>query len=163
MAHPTADTDLAAIEADAVLAACRVLVALTAQSIAAVDDLADVTQVRVLVIVASTEPVSLGTVAEAARLHPSTASRLCDRMVGDGLLDRRDDPNDRRALNLRLTAEGRQVVAAMMRHRRDSISPMLRALSVRRRRELVRGLEAFAEAGGELADRDLWSMGWTTE
>src|ERR1700761_9026658 len=75
-------------DADAVLAACRVLVALSAQSIAAVDDLADVTQVRVLVIVASTEPVSLSVLAEGPQSHRSRAGRLCARMVSKVLLDR---------------------------------------------------------------------------
>ena len=155
--------DVSPADADAVLAACRVLVALSAQSMAAVDDLADLTQVRVLVIVANTEPVSLGALAEAARLHPSTASRLCDRMVGEDLLDRSDAPTNRRALNLRLTAKGRRVVAAIARHRREAIMPMLRAMPAPRRRDLVEVLRAFAEVGGEPPDRDLWSMGWTTE
>jgi DNA-binding MarR family transcriptional regulator len=158
-----ADADRLSAEADVVLAACRVLVALSAQSIAAVDDLADVTQVRVLVIVANTEPVSLGALAQAAQLHPSTASRLCDRMVGEDLLDRSDDPSNRRALNLRLTAKGRRVVAAMVRHRREAIMPILGAMPASGRRELVSALRAFADAGGEPPDRDLWSMGWTTE
>lgn len=155
--------DVTSADADVVLAACRVLVALSAQSIAAVDDLADVTQVRVLVIVASTEPVSLGVLAEAAQLHPSTASRLCDRMVGEDLLDRSDDPTNRRALNLRVTAKGRRVVAAMVRHRREAIMPMLRAMPAPRRRDLVDVLREFADGGGEPPGRDLWSMGWTTE
>ena len=155
--------DVASADADAVLAACRVLVALSAQSIVAVDDLADVTQVRVLVIVASTEPVSLGVLAEAAQLHPSTASRLCDRMVAEKLLDRSDDPSNRRALNLRLTAKGRRVIAVMVRHRREAIMPILRAMPASGRRNLVTALRAFADAGGEPPDRDLWSMGWTTE
>jgi DNA-binding MarR family transcriptional regulator len=150
-------------DVDAVLAACRVLVALSARSIAAVNDAADIAQVRVLVIVASTEPVSLSVVAEAARLHASTASRLCDRMVSEGLLDRRDDPTNRRALNLRLTAKGRRVVPSMMRRRRHAISPMLEAMPAARRQELIESLREFAQAGGEPADRDLWSMGWTSE
>jgi DNA-binding MarR family transcriptional regulator len=150
-------------DADAVLAACRVLVALSAQSIAAVDDLADVTQVRALVIVANTEPVSLGVLAEAARMHPSTASRLCDRMVGEDLLDRVDDPTNRRALSLTLTAKGRRVIAAMVRHRRQAIIPMLQAMPASKRRDLVKVLRAFADAGGEPPDRALWSMGWTTQ
>lgn len=159
---PDANLDVSSADADGVLAACRVLVALSARSIAAVDDLADVAHVRVLVIVASTEPVSLSELADAARLHLSTASRLCDRMVEDGLLDRRDDPANRRALNLRLTAKGRRVVSAMIRHRRTAITPMLRAMPAARRREMVALLGEFAEAGGEPADQDLWSMGWPT-
>src|SRR6202012_3688864 len=92
-------------ESDAVLATCRLLVALSAQSMAEVADIADPTQVRVLVIAASRAPISLGELADAASLTPSTASRLCERMVTRGLLDRSDDPTNRRALNLTLTKD----------------------------------------------------------
>ena len=52
------------------LAACRVLVALSAQSIAAVEDAADVTQVRALVVISSRGSVSLGELAAAAGPAP---------------------------------------------------------------------------------------------
>ena len=79
--RPTDDAD-----ADAVLAACRVLVGLSARSIAAVEDVADVAQVRALVVISSRGSVSLGELAVAANLHLTRASRLCDRMVAQGLV-----------------------------------------------------------------------------
>lgn len=149
-------------DADAVLAACRVLVALSAQSIAAVADVADVAQVRTLVVISSRGPVSLGELAAAANLHITKASRLCDRMVVMGLIHRADDPADRRQLTLTLTPKGERVVRTVMAHRRAVIKPILARLSTQRRAQLVAVLQDFAAAGGEPSDPDLWAMGWTT-
>ncbi len=144
------------------LAACRVLVALSARSIAAVEDVADVMQVRALVTVASRGSVSLGGLAEGAGLHLSRASRLCDRLVANGLINRADDPANRRQLTLTLTPSGERAVRKVMQRRRDAIDPILAQLPKQRRAELVSALQAFAAAGGEPSDSDLWAMGWTT-
>jgi DNA-binding MarR family transcriptional regulator len=149
-------------EADAVLAACRMLVALSAQSIAAVEDAADVTQVRALVVISSRGSVSLGELAAAAGLHLTRASRLCDRLVAAGLIDRADDPTNRRQLTLTLTPSGERVVRTVMAHRRAAIKPILARLTKQRRAELVSVLKEFAAAGGEPSDPDLWAMGWAT-
>jgi DNA-binding MarR family transcriptional regulator len=153
-------------EADALLAACRVLVAISAQSIAAVEDVADLTQVRALVVVASRGSVSLGELSEAAHIHLTRASRLCDRLVMKGLLNRADDPANRRQLVLTLTPAGQDVVDEVMRRRREAIQPILERMGAQmtkpRRAELTLLLNEFATAGGEPSDPDLWAMGWTT-
>ncbi|KAA0101024.1 MarR family transcriptional regulator [Mycolicibacterium sp. P1-18] len=149
-------------EADAVLAACRVLVALSAQSIAAVEDVADVAQVRALVVISSRGSVSLRELADAANLHLTRASRLCDRMVAAGLVDRAEDPANRRQVTLTLTTDGHRVVHDVMTHRRAAIIPILARLEPRRRADLVAVLQDFAAAGGEPTEPDLWAMGWTT-
>jgi MarR family transcriptional regulator, transcriptional regulator for hemolysin len=43
-------------------------------------------------------------------LQPISLVRLLDRLVENGLLERRHDPRDRRANRLFLTASGRQLV-----------------------------------------------------
>ena len=149
-------------DADAVLAACRVLVALSAQSIAAVEDLADVVQVRALVVISSRGSLSLSELASAADLHLTRASRLCDRMVAKGLIDRAEDSANRRQVILTLTAKGQRVVHDVMAHRRAAITPILARLPRQRRAELVAVLRDFAAAGGEPSGPDLWAMGWTT-
>jgi DNA-binding MarR family transcriptional regulator len=154
---PVSDTEM-----DAVLAACRVLVAVSAHSIAAVDDTVDMPQFRALVIVASRGSVTLGALAAAAGMNMSTTSRLCDRLVGMGLLNRADDPANRRQLQLTLTDAGRSVVNLAMDERRAALKPMLTRLPKERRAQLVGLLAEFADAGGEPADRDLWSLGWPT-
>jgi DNA-binding MarR family transcriptional regulator len=148
-------------EIDAVLAACRVLVAISARSIA-VEHQADVAQFRALVILASRGSVSLGELSSSAGLKLSTASRMCDRMVVDGLVNRADDPANRRQLVLTLTDRGRGVVAAVARRRRAALGPMLARMPKSHRVKLVEMLSEFTATGGEPADRDLWTMGWTT-
>ena len=148
--------------ADAVLAACRVLVGVSAQSIAAIADTVDLLQFRVLVVVASRGSVSLQELADAARLHISKASRMCDRMVRSGLLNRAADPADRRHLELTLTTQGADMVGTVMSRRRAAIHPILARMSIRRRADLVSVLGEFGAAGGEPSAPDLWAMGWTT-
>ena len=48
--------------------------------------------------------------AEHIDISPGGASKLVDRLVGAGLVDREPDPADRRVSRLRLTASGRRVV-----------------------------------------------------
>jgi DNA-binding MarR family transcriptional regulator len=148
---------------DVVLAASRSLVAISAQSIATVTDRVDVVQLRILVVVASRRRCTLGEVAEAADLHVSTASRTCDRLVGQGLLHRASRKKDRRIIELTLTAAGEEVVGSVLRRRRTALQPVLDRLSRAQRRRLVSALRAFADAAGEPSDRHLWAMAWTTE
>jgi DNA-binding MarR family transcriptional regulator len=149
-------------EVDAVMAATRVLVALSARSVAGLDGQITLPQFRVLVMVASTGPVNLGAVARALGVHPSNATRACDRLVGAGLLDRRDDPGDRRNLTLDLTAAGRALVRRVMDDRRAAIAEILARMPDEQRRALAPVLESFAAAGGEVPPTDVWALGWTT-
>ena len=155
-----ADADAAL---DALLLASRTLVAISAQSIAAVLDDVDLVQFRVLVVVASRGPCSLGAVSEAVGLHVSTASRTCDRLAAVGLLDRAASAADRRNLELTLTDEGKAIVGRVLRARRAALEPLLGKLSGRQQRRLTTALRDFAEVAGEPSDRALWAMGWTTD
>lgn len=154
------DQEVAESEVSAVLAASRALVGVAAQSIAAVERMADVLELRVLVVVSQRGAASLREVADGLDLHMSTASRLCDRMVAEGLLERRDDPNDRRQLALRLSPRGRRVVRRVGRRRRGAVVEILGRMSADERSGLIEALHAFARAAGEVADRDLWAVGW---
>ena len=55
-------------------------------------------------------PPSIGTVAATLAFDPSTASRLVDQRVTEGLLSRSPDPDDRRRLVLTLTPAGRAML-----------------------------------------------------
>lgn len=149
-------------DVDAVMAAARVLVALSAQSVAGVDDVVTLPQLRALVMIASRRVMNLGAVAQGLGVHPSNATRLVDRLVVAGLLDRSDDPTDRRNLVLELTTAGRDLVDQVMDHRRVAIAEILDRMPASRRRALVPVLRSFADAGGEAPDDAVWSLGWTT-
>ncbi|MDF3051056.1 MAG: transcriptional regulator, MarR family [Pseudonocardia sp.] len=149
-------------DVEATLLAARALVAISAQSVAAVDDIVTPPQLRVLVMIASRGPLNLAAVARSLGVHPSNATRLCDRLVAARLVDRRDDPADRRNLQLQLTDEGRRLVNDVMNRRRQAIAAVLERMPALQRTALVPVLVTFAEAAGELPDEHLWSLGWTT-
>lgn len=54
-----------------------------------------------------------GVLAETLSLEPSSLVRIVDQLTGSGLVERHDDPNDRRAKILRLTEEGRKTAELM--------------------------------------------------
>ncbi|MHA6783703.1 MarR family winged helix-turn-helix transcriptional regulator [Pseudonocardia saturnea] len=150
------------VEIETVLAATRVLVAVSAQSVASVDDIVTLPQLRVLVMVASRGGLNLGAVAAGLGVHPSNATRAVERLVVAGFLDRRDDPTDRRNLVLELSVEGRALVDRVVDERRSAIARILERMPPSRRRALVPVLRAFAAAAGEVPDGAVWSLGWTT-
>jgi DNA-binding MarR family transcriptional regulator len=155
---PTARAD----DVQATLLAMRVLVAVSARSVAQVEDVVTLAQFRVLVMVASNGPLNLGAVARGLGVYPSTATRACDRLVAAGLLDRRDDPDDRRNLLLDLTAEGRELVARVHGHRAVAVEEILARMPPLQRVALVPVLRSFAEAAGEVRATDVWRLGWAT-
>jgi DNA-binding MarR family transcriptional regulator len=144
-----------------VLDACRVLVAITARSMAAASEVTDLLHLRVLVVLADGAALSLGALAEAVGIHLTRASRVCDRLVTRGLVDRTDDPDNRRQLVLRLTPAGRDVVATVMRERAEQVRPILARMTVEERDTLVSALRGFARAADGLPAHDLWALGWS--
>lgn len=62
---------------------------------------------RLLMLLAQ-GPQRSGHLAQQLRLAPATVSELVEGLVVDGLVSRDVDPDDRRAVSLALTAEGRR-------------------------------------------------------
>ncbi len=148
-------TDTAAVEesldaiTDALLTASRLLVAISARSIALVDDTITIPQFRTLVILSNEGPVNLATLAGLLDVQPSTIGRMVDRLVSAGLIDRRAHPTSRRELVAELTARGRRVVQKVTANRRNELARVVEKMPARERRGLVRALAAFTAAGGE--------------
>ena len=136
---------------DTLLTASRLLVAISAQSIANVDETLTIPQFRTLVILSTRGPVNLATLAGLLDVAPSTTGRMADRLVAAGLIDRQPHPDSRRELVVALTPRGLDVVAAVTGHRRRRISEVVHNMPARERQGLVRALTAFTAAGGEPA------------
>ena len=102
------DTQVASDElVDTVLAASRALVAVAARSLAAAGDDVTLPQYRALVVLAVQGPRGTAELAAALAVNPSTATRMCDRLVRKGLVRRHRQAGDRRAVRIALTAAGR--------------------------------------------------------
>jgi len=134
---------------DALLTASRLLVAVSARSIAVVDETMTIAQFRTLVILSSRGRVNLTTLAGWLAVGPSPTGRMVDRLVSAGLIDRRPHPHSRRELMVELTARGSEVVQQVTAHRRREIARIVNKMPVPERRGLVRALTAFTSAGDE--------------
>lgn len=136
---------------DAVLHASRLLVAVSARSIAAVDESITIPQFRLLVVLDSRGPLKLTTLAEHLGVNPSTVTRMVDRLVAADLVTREANPASRRELVVSLTEAGSAVVRAVIQRRRAEITRIVNRMSPSARRGLVLALTAFTEVGDEPA------------
>ena len=139
-------------QVDAVLRASRALVGIAAASMSGIDESVTVPQFRVLMILFSRGPSNLAAVADELAVNRSNASRICDRLINAGLLQRRESSADRRQVALTLTPTGRRLVERVTRRRRSAIERVLREMPVAERNALAAALAAFAEAAGESGD-----------
>lgn len=147
-------------DVDAAMGAARVLVGVIVRSIDTVEDQVTLPQLRILMLVATRDELNLSALADALGVHPSNASRACDRLVEAGLLTRRDSAADRRNLVLDLSRQGRAVVDSVSTARRDALRTILQRMGEEQRRHLGPVLLSFATAGGEHAAVDIgvvWS------
>lgn len=133
---------------DAVLMASRVLVAVASRSIAAVDDTVTLPQFRALVVLDHADR-TVGELAHELRVQPSTATRLCDRLVAKRLVTRATDPDNRREVTITLSPAGRRLVRDATARRRAEIAGIMERVPNRQRSAIVRALHAFRAAAGE--------------
>nr|WP_090281168.1 MarR family winged helix-turn-helix transcriptional regulator [Mycolicibacterium komanii]CRL77307.1 MarR family transcriptional regulator [Mycolicibacterium komanii] len=136
-------------QVESVMRASRALVGITAASISTVDDVVTVPQLRVMMMIATRGAVNLAAVAAGLQVSASNASRICDRLLKIGMVDRRDDPADRRNIALTLTPDGQALIDRVVHHRRIAIRRILREMSPAQRDALTTAFDVFANVAGE--------------
>ncbi|MGV8977808.1 MAG: MarR family winged helix-turn-helix transcriptional regulator [Cellulomonas sp.] len=146
----------------AVLTASRVLVGVSARSLAEVEETVTVTQFRTLVVLDGRDEINLSTLADLLSVTSSTAMRMINRLLGAGMVTRRDNPANRREVLLGVTSEGRRVVRVVTDKRREEIARIVSDMPEARRDELVLAMRAFADAANEPEPRSATTtaLGW---
>ncbi len=143
--------------ATALLTASRVLVAVSARSLAGIEERLTLTQFRVLVVLEGHRGRPLRALADQLGVSASTALRTVDRLVELGLVARRGNPEDRREVVLDLTEEGNRIVQEVTGQRRQEIARIVHGMPDTHQAWLVSALHSFAEAAGEpVADGERW-------
>ena len=144
---------------DAIMPAARALIGIAAQSVAEVEDQVTLPQLRVLVLIESRGTLNLNRLAEAMGIHPSNATRACDRLVAAGLLlggiDNRPTQPD-----YRTDRPWRGFRGSVIAHRRAAVADALSHVPERRRRGLETAMSDFADGPGESFTDDAWKLGW---
>jgi len=146
---------------DAVLVASRALVGVAARSLAETEDTVTLVQYRALVLLAARGELNVSGLADALEVHQTTATRLCDRLVARGLVDRGQSPQNRREVVVSLTRDGWALIRSVTIRRRAELDRIMGRLSAKQRAAVNEAFALFAEAAREAPD-DAWRLGWTT-
>jgi DNA-binding MarR family transcriptional regulator len=107
-------------------------------------------EAELLALVGRDPDVSVNEAAGVMQLAPNSVSTLVGRLVALGLLERRVDPDDRRAARLRLTVAGDARVQAWRRHRDGVVRGAVDRLSVADRRALATALPVLRRLSAAL-------------
>src|ERR1700748_1382490 len=137
---------------DAVLTASRTLVAVATRSLGAAAEHTTIAQYRALVVLASRGRQRMVDLAAALDVTPSTAGRMCDRLLRKGLIRRARARADRREVQVSITAVGREVVDQATARRRALLAEIRGRLTPAQQTAVVAALRAFAAAAGEVPD-----------
>lgn len=105
-----------------------------------------VAQIKSLFILGSDGPMTVGQVAVALEIGRPAASVLIDRLVHGGLVDRREDPADRRRAIIHLTARGEALVSQLRQGGPERFREALQKMSDDDLHALLKGTRALAAA-----------------
>jgi len=141
------------------LAASRALVGVAVRSIAVALEEMTLPQYRVLVLLAARGPLRSGVLAEELGIHASTLSRMADKLVAGGWVQRLDNPATRREVLVDLAGPGRSLVEEVTARRAAEITRILGRVDPGQVSSALEGFRVFAEAAGEVDPGELARLG----
>ncbi|HEX2626094.1 MAG TPA: MarR family transcriptional regulator [Candidatus Limnocylindrales bacterium] len=102
------------------------------------------TQLAALYVLADAGTTTIGELADTLGRSPSATSRLVDGLVKRRLLERHEEPEDRRQRSIALTQRGHAVLRAVDRERADQFLRIVRPLPTPERALVAMGVAALA-------------------
>jgi DNA-binding MarR family transcriptional regulator len=96
-----------------------------------------------LSVVVFAGPLALRDLAAAEGVTPPTMTRLVDGLEADGLVVRRDDPSDGRAIRIRATAKGTKLLMTARARRVAALTARVATLTSEERELLGRAAEVI--------------------
>ena len=135
-------------EDDVLLRLARMVVGISAR---AADQLGalSVVQLRALTTLRDLRAGNLGQLAASMGIAVSTASRLVDRLVAAGVVDRQPSPRSRREVALVITDRGRELLERYDDLRLDELRSLVGRMTPSRRSDV---LDALAEMSAAAED-----------
>jgi len=85
----------------------------------------------------------------------AAASQMVEKLVQQGLVERSEDPNDRRAKQLTLTPKGRALIQKGLEARRRWLEELITALTPEQQKIIITALPHLTEAARKLETRNL--------
>ncbi|MBN9113590.1 MAG: MarR family transcriptional regulator [Pseudonocardia sp.] len=132
---------------EAVLAANRLFVAVASRALAGIRQDVTMPQFRVLVLLGQAGQMTVAQLAADLQVVPSTATRMCDRLLTKRLITRRSDRRDRRRAVLALSAAGEALLAESTRRRTAEIARLLAVIPADEHARVAEALRTLVSAG----------------
>jgi DNA-binding MarR family transcriptional regulator len=107
-------------------------------------------QLKALVCVAQSGDATSGQIARGLGVSLSTVTGIVDRLSEQGLVTRREDPEDRRITRIQPTPSGRDLVTRLLRYRDERLTSLLASLSPDELATVERAFEYLANAATRL-------------
>jgi DNA-binding MarR family transcriptional regulator len=98
-----------------------------------------------LAVVEARAGCSMSDLARRLDLPSPLATRVADELVARGLVEREDDPGDRRRVLLRVTPAGRTALRTVHEESEELLSTVLRRMREEDTQALLTGLRAFLQ------------------
>ena len=89
-------------------------------------------------------------IGERFDITNAAASQLVDKLVQSGLIQREEDPNDRRAKRLSLTAKGKELIQQGIEERYRWVDQLATKLTAEERDKVSEALQIMTQAAKEL-------------
>ncbi len=117
-------------------------------------------QWRVLLMLAKAQGCSQAVLADKLEMQPIAVTRILDRMETAGLIERRPDPNDRRAVQLYLAANAGPIIKVLQGIAEEVLALVREGVDTERQNEITHlllamraNLERCDGAASSAADR----------
>ncbi|NJN16714.1 MAG: winged helix-turn-helix transcriptional regulator [Oscillochloris sp.] len=103
-------------------------------------------QFKTLIVVAQRGPIGVNDLAAVLAITQPTASHLVERLSKIDLVERTNDPADRRRSLIQLSPHGIELMATLHRGTQDQLHELLGAMSADNRSALMQGMRAMLVA-----------------
>lgn len=104
------------------------------------------TQIAALRYIERHVPAYVGELSFGLAISPPAATKTVDRLVAKGLVDRREDPDDRRQHLLTVTEAGQGLLDRVKRVQQDRLSAIMARMEEGDRKAFIRGVRGFMTA-----------------
>lgn len=100
-------------------------------------------QISAMATIEDMGPMRISALAATEGLDPSVATRIVASLESQGLFERADDPEDKRACVVDLSAAGRATIASLWHERTVGLTARLESLSAKERHSIEAAMPAL--------------------
>ncbi len=109
-------------------------------------------QINILMRMMHEDSIGVSDIGEKMGITNAAASQAVDRLVQMGLVERTEDPQDRRAKRLKLTPDGLALIKKGIEARSQWIENITQSLTAEQQEMVIRALTLLTEAARQMED-----------